>query len=340
MKALVFEGPWEMTLTDLPDPVPEENEVLLKVEAVGICGSDVHGFTGESGRRSPGMVMGHEVCGRVAVLGAGVDSVRVDDLVTLYNLMSCGQCTFCVAGTEQLCETKKILGVNLDKWGAMAEYLRFPASGLFKIGEGIDPALSLLAEPIGVGIHAMTLMDPSADDAVAIVGSGMIGTGLAIVLKNRGVEHVFGLDIVPKKLDLLASYGAHPINIKTQDPFDIIRKVSGKEFADGTFEAVGLSETVQNAFELTAPGGTLVIIGNLAKEFSLPMQLVTWRETVIRGSYGFTRADFGAAVDLINSRKVALDKLITGTCSLEEAPEVMTRMARGQLQATKMVIRP
>jgi L-iditol 2-dehydrogenase len=307
MKAIVFNGPWDMTLEDLPRPIPESDQILLKVEAVGICGSDVHGFTGESGRRLPGMVMGHEVCGRIIERGDHASSLNVGDRVTVFNIMSCGTCNFCTQGREQLCAVKKIIGVvNTGKWGAMAEYLTYPADGLFRINEGIDPGIALLTEPLGVGIHAIGLMGPKQDDVIAIIGAGTIGVGLAIALKHQGIQHVFALDKVEEKLELIKGFGAYPININTEDPLQVIRDVSGKDAADGTFEAVGLAETVRSSFDLTAAGGTLVIIGNLAKEFTLPLQLVTGRETTIRGSYGFTKKDFGAAVEIVNQNNLVM----------------------------------
>ena len=340
MKALIYNGPWDMTLTDLPDPQPKTGEALLKVEAVGICGSDVHGFTGESGRRAPGMVMGHEVTGRIIGLGDGADDFAVGDRVAIFNIHTCGQCEFCLQGKEQICATRKIVGVNAGQWGAMAEYLACPTSMLFKVDPDLDPAIPLLAEPIGVATHAIGLMDPAGDHVIAIVGSGMIGVGLAIALHARGIRHVFALDKLDDKLQLIGAFGAHPINVDTDDPLTVIKDQTGKEAADGTFEAVGLGATVQAAFDLTAINGTMVIIGNLDKQFTLPMQLVTWRETTIRGSYGFARADFAAAVDLINRKSLNLDPLITGSCTLAETPDVLTRLAKGELQATKMVIRP
>ena len=110
MKALRYDGPWKMSMIELPKPEPAPGEVLLKSEAVGICGSDVHGFTGESGRRRPGMVMGHEAVGRVEALGDGVDSLAVGDHVAVYNIVSCGTCPYCQEAREQLCPTKKMIG--------------------------------------------------------------------------------------------------------------------------------------------------------------------------------------------------------------------------------------
>src|SRR5690606_2314036 len=164
--------------SDLPMPKPAAGEVLLRSVAVGICGSDVHGFTGESGRRKPEMVMGHEAVGEVVACGEGSARFAVGDRVAVFNIDACGHCRFCAAGQEQLCPDKKILGVNAGQWGAMAEYFSFPEAGLFKLDPTLDPAIGLLTEPIAVGVHAIELMKPKSDDVVAIVGAGTIGIGL------------------------------------------------------------------------------------------------------------------------------------------------------------------
>ena len=340
MKALLYEEPWKMSLTDLPKPEPGPGEVLLRSVAVGICGSDVHGFTGESGRRKPGMVMGHEAVGQVAEIGPDVKNLQVGDWAAVYNIRACGSCRHCRAGQEQLCPDKKMLGVNAGQWGAMAEYFSFPESGLFKLDPSIDPAIGLLTEPIAVGIHGIERMQPKQEDVIVIVGGGTIGIGLAIALKARGIRKFFALDMVPEKLKLIESFGATPIDVRDQDALTIVREATGGNGADGVFEAVGAAATVRTAYDLCALGGTLVLIGNLAHEFTLPLQGVTSNETNIHGSYGFTRADFASAVELVSDRSIPLHQLITGSCTLDETPGVMTRMAKGELNAIKMVIRP
>ncbi|HUG11697.1 MAG TPA: alcohol dehydrogenase catalytic domain-containing protein [Opitutaceae bacterium] len=340
MKALVYHGPWQMSVEDLPQPQAGDGEVLLRSVAVGICGSDVHGFTGESGRRKPGMVMGHEAVGEVVSTGPGVARLRVGDRVAVYNIHACGRCVHCLAGQEQLCPEKRILGVNAGQWGAMAEYFAFPESGLFQLDRSLEPAIGLLTEPIAVGLHAINLMRPRPDDVVAIVGAGTIGIGLAVALRARCVKRLFALDKIPAKLALIAEFGAIPINVDSEDANAVVRAATDGRGADGVFEAVGAAATVRTAYDLTSLGGTLVLIGNLAKEFTLPLQGVTSNETTIRGSYGFTKSDFATAVGIVGDPSIPLGRLITGFCSLAETPDVMTRMGRGELNAIKMVIRP
>src|SRR5271154_7046147 len=122
MRIIQFNGPWSMSLESLPEPKPSSGEILVRSEAIGICGSDVHGYTGESGRRKPGMVMGHEVAGTVAATGSGVDTLKVGQRVAIFPLVGCGKCAFCRSGSEQVCPDKRMLGVNGGKWGAMADY--------------------------------------------------------------------------------------------------------------------------------------------------------------------------------------------------------------------------
>ncbi|MCF3649386.1 zinc-dependent alcohol dehydrogenase [Synoicihabitans lomoniglobus] len=340
MNVLIYDGPWRMRLTALPSPRPAADEVLLRALAVGICGSDVHGFTGESGRRQPGMVMGHEAVGEVVELGTGVDTLAVGDHVAVFNIVGCGHCHHCTAAQEQRCPDKRVLGVNAGQWGAMAEQFTFPASGLFKIAPSLDPAIGLLTEPIAVAEHAISHLSLRPDDVIAIVGAGTIGIGLAIALRAHGVKTCFALDRIPAKLDLIADFGATPINIEMENAHAVIRAATRGRGADGVIEAVGASATVRTAYDLCAPGGTVVLIGNLAREFTLPLQGVTSNETTIRGSYGFTRRDFAAAVDLVGDPLLPLDRLISGSCSLAETPDIMTRMGRGELNPIKMVIRP
>ena len=339
MKALVYEGPWQFSLRELPEPRPGHLEVLVRSEAVGICGSDVHGFTGESGRRKPGMIMGHEAVGRVVDAGPGVHQVNIGDRVAVFNIVGCGKCRFCETDRVQLCPVKKILGVNAGMWGAMAEYFVFPESGLVKLDPASDPAIGLLAEPIAVAVHALGLMRPKPDDVIAIVGSGMIGVGLTIAVKALGMERCFALDKIPEKLDMVRRFGAIPVHVEQEDALAVVRAATDNLGANGVFEAVGAAATVRTAYDLCASSGTVVLIGNLAKEFTLPLQGVTTNEISIRGSYGFMKRDFAQAVQMTTDRSIPLGELISGSCSLSETPEVMTRMARGELTAIKMAIR-
>jgi L-iditol 2-dehydrogenase len=339
MKILQFNGPWQFSIQEAATPSFGPEEVLIRSDAVGICGSDVHGFTGQSGRRKPGMVMGHEAAGTVMKTGAKVGSLHPGDRVAVYPTLGCGICRYCLAGMEHICPDKRILGVNAGRWGAMADFFTCHQRQAFRLDPAVDPAIALFAEPLAVALHAVNLMNPAKSAILAIVGAGTIGLALVLVLRDLGFESIFVMDIIEEKLELGRILGAKTIQPGHDQPAQVIAGETGGRRADCVFEAVGAAATVQTAYELCDFGGTVVLIGNLAKEFTLPLQGVTSNETTLRGSYGFNRAEFQKAVHLASYKEALLRHFISGSCSLEETPGVMEQMARGELKALKIVIR-
>jgi L-iditol 2-dehydrogenase len=339
MKILQFNGPWQFSIEEASTPSFGPEEVLIRADAVGICGSDVHGFTGESGRRKPGMVMGHEVAGTVVEAGAKVASLRPGDRVAIFPILGCGICRHCLAGMEHICPNKRILGVNAGHWGAMADFFTCHQRQAFRLDPHVEPAIGLLAEPLAVALHAVNLMSPTKNAILAIVGAGTIGLALVVVLRDLGFESVFIIDKIDEKLELARKFGAKTIHADRHLPAQIIADETSGRRVNGVFEAVGMAATVRTAYDLCDFGGTVVLIGNLAKEFTLPLQGVTSNETTLRGSYGFNRTEFEGAVHLASKKETLLRQLISGSCSLEETPGVMERMARGELNFVKMVIR-
>jgi L-iditol 2-dehydrogenase len=339
MRILQFNGPWQFSIEEALTPSIGAEEVLIRSDAVGICGSDVHGFTGESGRRKPGMVMGHEAAGTVVKAGVKVASHSPGDRVAVYPTLGCGNCRYCLAGLEHICPDKRILGVNAGRWGAMADFFTCHQRQAFRLAPAVDPAIGLLAEPLAVALHAVNLMNPAKSSILAIVGAGTIGLALVVVLRDLGFESIFIIDIIEEKLELGRTLGAKTVRAGRDQPAQIIAGETGGRRANCVFEAVGAAATVRTAYDLCDFGGTVVLIGNLAKEFTLPLQGVTSNETTLRGSYGFNRAEFQRAVDLASNKEAQLRHFISGSCSLEETPGIMERMARGELTALKMVIR-
>jgi L-iditol 2-dehydrogenase len=339
MKILQFNGPWQFSIEEASTPSFGPEEVLIRSDAVGICGSDVHGFTGESGRRKPGMVMGHEAAGTVVKAGANVESLHPGDRVAVYPTLGCGICRHCLAGMEHICPDKRVLGVNAGRWGAMAEFFTCHQRQAFRLDPGVDPAIGLFAEPLAVALHAVNLMNPAKSAILAIVGAGTIGLALVLVLRDLGFESIFVLDIIEEKLEVARTFGAKTIHAVGDQPAQIIADDTDGRRANCVFEAVGAAATVRTAYDLCDSGETVVLIGNRAKEFTLPLQGVTSNETTLRGSYGFNRIEFDKAVHLASKKEALLRHFISGSCSLEETPGVMERLARGELKALKIVIR-
>ena len=191
MKALVLEAPSRFSIKEVPDPVPAPGEALIEIEACGICGSDVHGFDGSSGRRIPPIIMGHECAGTVAGLGEGVEGWTIGDRVTMDSMLYCGHCAFCSSGKTNLCDNRQILGVSCDefrKHGAFARYVTIPASLLVPLPDQVSFEHAAFAEPLGVCLHAVRLVDPAPGSTAVVVGTGMIGLLAAPGGESRGLH--------------------------------------------------------------------------------------------------------------------------------------------------------
>ncbi len=341
MKAVVYNGPWDMEVVELPAPQPAAGEALLRVDAVGICGSDVHGFTGESGRRAPGMVMGHEVSGTVEELGPGAAAPPAGTRVALYNIIA-DHAPSAEEGDPSFLN-KQVVGVNLGKRGAMAEYLAVPAANLIPLAEGVPSEIGLLAEPLGVVLHGWHRLQARnvAPRRVAILGAGTIGMAGVLVARARGAERIASLDTIAAKARRAGELGAVPVPVAAGAAPDAARAAVAAALGgapDVVIDAVGSRGSFAAALRLVAEGGAVLVIGNLAKEAPLPLQDLVSNEWTLVGTYAFDRRAFTEAVSLLGQLQGELAGFIEGRCTLDEVPAVMTALAKGERQALKVVI--
>lgn len=334
MRALVFDGPNQLRLADLPEPIPGPGEVKLRVRACGICGSDVHGYTGESGRRTAGQVMGHEFAGDIEAFGEGVSEWKSGERVAAFNIVGCGNCRFCKEGNVQCCPTRQVIGVNTGTNGAFADFVNVPSENLARLSPSVPYDQALLNEPLAVAFHALGHV-PSEAKSLVIVGGGTIGQCLATVAKLLGRWKVYLLEPIEEKRVLAEKNGA----IALPPDLDKLKEYL-PDGADAAVEAVGVQATVQTALDAISPGGTLVLLGNLAKQVSLPLQHISSTEKKLVGSYGFNQKDFRQVIDWINEGRFELAEMVTGTCSLEETATMFAELASGSRQAVKMVVVP
>ena len=334
MKALRYDGPHQLCVVELPIPEPAAGEALLRVGGCGICGSDVHGYTGESGRRVAGQVMGHEFAGTIAKLGPGATGWRVGQRVAAYNIIGCGTCAHCATVNPQRCPTRKVIGVNTGTLGAYAEFVTAPLVNLAELADGVEFGVALLNEPLAVALHALRRL-PSGVESLCIVGGGTIGQCLAMAARALAIPKVFVLEPLPDKRAMAERSGAIAL------PPDLeLLKQHLPDGADAAVEAVGVEATVRTALESIKPGGTLVLLGNLAKEVSLPLQHISSNEKHLIGTYGFGPGDFRDVVAWINAGKFDLAPMLSGELSLEDCPQAFADLASGVRQAIKLVVRP
>lgn len=338
MKALIYKGPYEFALGDLPTPQPKEGEVLIRVGAVGVCGSDIHGFAGKTGRREPGMVMGHEISGTVAALGPGVREPSVGQRVVVQPIMYCGACDPCRKGMTSVCLNKRMVGVNMGIVGGLAEYLVVRASSAFPISDRISLTTAALVEPFAVGAGAVSRSSLKEGDSVAIVGAGMIGLAVLAMALRRRPSRAFIVDQFPKKLDLAKRLGATPINFRAEEPLSAIRDATGGLGVDISFEAVGITQTAKLANSLAKTGGEIVWIGNSQRMIEIDMQEIVVQAKTIRGIYCYSDDDYRTAIRFVEEHAELAGAFAEETTDFAGAQALYTQLAKGEKDLFRAVV--
>jgi L-iditol 2-dehydrogenase len=336
MRALVYDGPERLRLEQRADPVPSPGEVVVAVRTSGICGSDVHGYLGTTGRRRPGVVMGHEAAGVVSGVGAGVTTVVPGDHVVLRSILPCGACEQCRRSRPNVCLNRRGVGMHLD--GAYADTVVLPEDALLRMPADVAFEEAALVEPLAVAMHAVAITPMAPGDAVAIIGAGPIGllTLLAVRVLDIGRIHV--TDRSSHRLEVARALGATSTSDVTQaDAVRDIIDVTGGSGADVVFEAVGSSPTVDQSVRAARVGAQVTWIGNSDPRVELGMQDVVTRELTLRGAYGYVD-EFEVAARAIADRSVDVRPLIEHRAPLDDAIQLFADLAHGRLDAVKVIL--
>ncbi|MFP5231745.1 MAG: galactitol-1-phosphate 5-dehydrogenase [Acidobacteriota bacterium] len=342
MKAMVLAEYKRLELVDVPQPSPGSGEVLIRVAACGICGSDVHGYDGSSGRRIPPIVMGHEAAGVVSEVGAGVHSWRPGDRVTFDSTVSCGECAFCRRGDVNLCERREVLGVSCGEYrraGAFAEYLVVPERILYPLPDAMPFAEAAMLEAISVALHAVRMAGVQGGETALIVGAGMIGLLTLQAARIAGCSRVLVADIDATRLRMAEVLGAD--EVLQLSGAEMSREVLRRTAAgvDVALEAVGREETVTAAIESVAKGGTVVLIGNISPRVSIPLQTVVSRQLRLQGTAA-SAGEYPQAIELVASGKIKVKPLISAVAPLEEGPRWFERLYANEPNLMKIVLTP
>ncbi len=331
MKALVYTGPKTLDLRDTPDPVPEDGEVLIKVETVGICGSDMHAYLGHDERRPAPLILGHEVAGTI------VEGPDEGTRVVVNPLVTCGVCEACLQGRTNICPHRQIISMP-PREGAFAGLLRMPERNLHTIPASFSAESAALTEPIACGWHAIRLArdvsrTPLSACRAVVLGGGAIGLGAALVLAARGVQEVFIAETNPARHAALREAG----------PFTVYDPVSEGGPEPGTAHIVvdgfGGAVTRKAASALACPGGVIVHIGLADGEGGLDIRRMTLQEITFIGTYTYTAADFGDTLAaMIAGQLGALDW--AETRPLEQGQQAFADILDGRVTAPKVILRP
>ncbi len=343
MKALVLEEYNRFVYRDWPDPVIADDEVLIRVKAVGICGSDVHGMDGSTGRRIPPIIMGHEAAGIIEDTGKNVRTWKKGDRVTFDSTIYPLDDWYTLKGLYNLSDNRMVLGVSPKEYrrhGAFAEFVNVPQHILYRLPDEVSFTQAAMVEPVAVAAHAVELSSPGWNDSVAVIGTGMIGLFLVQVVRSKGCGKIIAADKDPVKLKLAEQLGAdYALDPQKQDIKDKILSLTSGRGADTVFEAVGSEETVYTAIASVRKGGTVTLVGNLSPSVILPLQNVVTRQIKIQGSCAIC-GEYPAVLDMIARKEIRLEPLLSAEAPLSEGAEWFRRLYNKEKGLIKVVLIP
>ena len=337
MKALVYYGPKNMKITDMPVPRPKENEVQLKILYVGICGSDIHGYLGTTGRRIPPMIMGHEFSAVVSECGSKVKNYKVGDRVTALPVIYCGTCSCCKAGFINACENRKFMG-GMSENGVLVEYVCFHEKMLYKLPDSLDDKTAALIEPFAVAWHAVNRAEVKGKN-VMIAGAGTIGLFALKVARYLGAAKIAVTDLSEDRLAAAKKAGADILlNPGKVDLGKALENCGLRGCIDVTIEAVGITPTAQQTIDHVRNRGTVVWIGNSAKMIEINMQEIVTRELTVKGTFVYTQKDFEESIRLLGEGKLDMSGFISAVVGMDEAEAMFKKLSEGDTSMVKVLV--
>lgn len=341
MRALVYHGPWQIAVEEVDDPEPGPGEALLEVRAAGICGSDLHGFTGHTGRRSPGQIMGHEVVGRIRGLGPaiGETELRPGLLAAVNPVIGCGRCASCNAGTPQQCPDRRVIGVTPDLRSAFAELMVAPASNVIVLGDDTPEEHGALVEPLAVGYHAARRGGCTCADRVLIVGGGPIGQACLLAARRCGARSIVVSEPNAARRELLQRLGATVIDPSADGIVERSRALLEGP-ATLVLDAVGSSSTLADALRASGLGGRVVLVGMNEPSVTLAAFAVSTEERTVIGSFCYSPTDFADTAAWVSTNPPELAELIEGRVDMYGAVSMFTELAAGRACESKVLLHP
>jgi len=339
MKALYYLGDKTLELREIPVPSPGEGDYLIRIEACGICGSDLEGYLGKTNRRIAPMIMGHEAAGVVEKAPPG-GLYPVGTRVAVFPNFYCGECELCRKGMTNDCVSGAFLGI-LTYDGCMTEYITATEKFLIPFGDSLSFAVAAMAEPMAVAFDAVSKVSDAEIAGAAhtiIVGGGTIGLLVLMMLKRRGAKRIIMSDTFDYRLALAKEMGAdQTINPTKEDFNEAVSRLTGGKLCSLAFEAVGFSATARSSVEALHPGGLAVWVGNAQKMVEIDMQRVVVTELRIQGTHIYTLEEFRQCMALLESGGVDVSPLITDYYSLDDGAEAF-RALEDNKDGTKLKV--
>ncbi|MFZ1084949.1 MAG: galactitol-1-phosphate 5-dehydrogenase [Terracidiphilus sp.] len=343
MKALLLSAYKQLDIVDIPVPRPAEDELLIRIHACGICGSDVHGYDGSTGRRLPPIIMGHEAAGIVESVGGAVAGFLPGDRVTFDSTVYCGKCFYCLRGQINLCDNREVIGVSAPafrRMGAFAEFVIVPARIAYPLPEILPYAHAALIEAVSVAVHAVSLTPIALDDTVVVVGAGTIGLLALQAARQAGAGKCIVVDVDDTRLELARSLGATAtFNSRNADVVPLILEQTNGRGADAAMECVGSTVPVKFALDSVRKGGAVTLIGNVSPTVEFGLQSAVTRQIRLQGSCA-SSGEYPACISLIARGAIQVEPLITAVAPLEEGASWFQRLYDREPGLLKVVLEP
>jgi L-iditol 2-dehydrogenase len=343
MNALLLTQYMQLEMVEMPVPSIGADDVLVRVRACGICGSDVHGLDGRTGRRIPPLVMGHEAAGEVVETGANVTDLKPGDRVTFDSTVYCGRCFFCLRGEQNLCDNREVLGVSPGPYrrhGAFAEFVAVPRRIMYRLPENLSYEQAAMIEAVSVAVHAVGLTPIRLGDTAVVVGAGMIGLLTIQSARNAGCSRVITVDPDEGRLKLALAAGAtDSINPKAVNAVEAIREMTRGTGADVALECVGATEPIATAIDGVRKGGAVTLVGNVSPKIELPLQSVVSRQIRVQGSCA-SNGEYPACIEMMSRGAIQVDTLISAVAPLGEGASWFDRLYRHEPNLMKVILRP
>jgi threonine dehydrogenase-like Zn-dependent dehydrogenase len=319
MSALVYEAPLQMNMRQVPVPVIQPEEALIRVAYSGICGSELSGYEGKNSLRKPPLIMGHEFSGHIEAIGGAVDrpELKVGAAVTANPLVHCRQCRYCLSGKQQLCPHRKLLSAHLP--GSNAEFVAIRADALFLIPPELSLATAALAEPAACAVHAAAFAAPAPGEQALVVGAGPIGLMVIQALADRGMRQIFCIDLNAERLAMAEKLGAISGTFESlaSQPVDLV------------VDAVGAAATRQGCGRVVRSGGRIVWIGLHEPDTALPVNDFIRREITTYGSFAYNPLDFDNALHALTENRIRLEEAWTQVEPLENGSACFEKLLHG-----------
>lgn len=340
MKALVYYGPKDIRYEEVPRPAPKPGEVLVRVRAVSICGSDIAGYRGGNPMRVPPLIMGHEFSGEIAEIGEGVAGLKPGDRVGVVTNLFCKTCDDCRNGLSNVCDNRYIIGTTMAAGsynGAMAEYVVAPAEKIVPLADHVSFHEAALAEPLSISLRATKQAGDVRGKKVAVFGAGPIGLLGIACLKGAGAENIVAVDVIEKRLEKAREMGAtHTIHAK-EDVVKFTRELTGGVGVDCVFDAAGVEATVNSGIEMVRNGGKIILVGMASAKIGFDLKRVVCKEIGLIGSYMYT-TEMKEGLEIITRGGIDVKKIITSVRPLAEGPGIFAELAGGETEEIKVIL--